>query len=161
MKVLCWSLVLLYSLGIYAGAPSEDSYIKDLRNRFQSAQKPLEDDLYEVIFNCEGRMAIKGDYTPDFIVEDLRFFRTIGYLPFADARNFRLDDHALVNSRSSYIGYVDNNKGEEYIAFRVGPKGELLIESSVPSKGAVSVLKPVIYYPQNYTVRSYGVCYPR
>ena len=67
MKALFCSLVFLCSMGAYAGLPSEDSYIKDLRSRFQNAQKPLEDDLYELVFSCEGRNAMKGDFNSDFI----------------------------------------------------------------------------------------------
>lgn len=160
MKFLYWSLVILFSSGVFAGHPAEDSYIKDLRAKFQNAQKPLEDDLYEVVFNCEGRNATKGDFKSDFIVDDLRFFRTIGYLPFADARNFRLDDHALVSLNSSYVGYVRTKESEEYIALRVGSRGELLVESSIRSDD-VNGLKPIVRYPQNYSVKSYGVCYPR
>lgn len=158
MKALCWSLVFLCSMGAYAGLPAEDNYIKDLRSRFQNAQKPLEDDLYEVVFSCEGRNAMKGDFNSDFIIDDLRFFRTVGYLPFTDARNFRLDDHALVSLNSSYVGYIRTKETEEYIAFRVGSRGELLIESSVRSDEMG--LRPIVRYPQNYTVKSYGVCFP-
>lgn len=159
MKALFWSLVFLCSMGAYAGLPAEDSYIKDLRSRFQNAQKPLEDDLYEIVFSCEGRNAMKGDFNSDFIIDDLRFFRTVGYLPFTDARNFRLDDHALVSLNSSYVGYIRTKETEEYIAFRVGSRGELLIESSVRSDEIG--LRPIVGYPQNYTVKSYGVCFPR
>ena len=161
MKALYVTLLFLISSSALAGLPSEDSYIKDLRSRFQNGQKPQEDDLYEVVFNCEGRSATKGDYVADFIIDDLQFFRTIGYLPFVDSQNFRLDDHALVSLGSSYVGYVDESGSEEYIAFRVGPKGELLIESSVAAKGVKTAVRPVISYPQNYVVKSYGVCYPR
>lgn len=160
MKAIYWSLIFLFTSGAYAGHPAEDNYIKDLRTRFQNAHKPLEDDLYELVFNCEGRNATKGDFNSDLIVDDLRFFRTIGYLPFADARNFRLDDHALVSLSSSYVGYIQTKESEEYIAFRVGSRGELLIESSVRSDAA-NTLKPIVRYPQNYSVKSYGVCYPR
>ena len=154
--VLCSLLGILFSLSALAGLPSEDAYIKNLRSRFANAHIPQEEDIYDSVFSCQGRKAKAGDFNADFVIKELRFYRTIGYLPFVDADDFRLDDRSMVRFNSAFVGYLNSKKGEEYIALRVGPKGELLFESSIVS--SQPGLKSVIRYPNKAIAQSYGIC---
>lgn len=161
MKISSISLFgLLLTLSVNAALPKEDNLIKELRLRFFQGNTPQEEDIYDIDFTCEGRKALAGNFDEDFSIKELTFHRTIGYLPFVSARNFRLDDHALVKFSSSYVGYIMNNQAEEFLALRVGSEGELLWEASIvdPDNRFPFGINSVIRYAQRSIAHAYGIC---
>lgn len=159
MKIFLLSFALL-TASSYAALPKEDAYIRSLRNRFFQARLPLERDLFNKSFECIGRKALPGNFEDDFIINELRFYPNIGYLPFVTATNFRLDDHALVEYKSSYVAYYNDGLSEEYLALRVGEQGELLWEASLINEKNIYPNKqvPVMRYPEKTVVHAYGIC---
>lgn len=161
MKSVLFTLFGLFlSISSQAGLPKEDDVTNDLRNRFIQARTPEEGDIYDSVFKCQGRKALAGNFQSDFMIDELIFNRTIGYLPFVSAHPFRLNDRALIKYNFSYVAYLNHKGREEFIALRVGDMGELLWEASlVANSGLLPIgLNPVVRYPQKTVAHAYGVC---
>lgn len=157
MKKIVISILALSSFSILAadlGLPSEDPIVKNLRDRFEQAKAPSEDEILGKSFRCKEISAKKGDFSKSTFPDDLTFSQFDGFF-VVHQNNSKMNGHMLVNNGKELIG---STRTPQYMSFRIDDKQNLIAEWTSLKNERV-LLDPITRgLSEDQKVVSYKIC---